>query len=93
MRGSLPSCGLMVPNDESILTKEYGIRANIIIQDDFVAGRNAFLNGDIDLIYCTTDVLAVEMGEGSAMNSAKYVMMPGGRCNGSYQEYSYRCRS
>lgn len=69
MRGSLPSCGLMV------LTKEYGIRANIIIQDDFVAGRNAFLNGDIDLIYCTTDVLAVEMGEGSAMNSAKYVMM------------------
>ena len=37
--------------------------------------RNAFLKGDIDLIYCTTDVLAVEMGEGSAMNSAKYVMM------------------
>lgn len=67
--------GGLRPNDESILTKEYGIRANIIIQDDFVAGRNAFLNGDIDLIYCTTDVLAVEMGEGSAMNSAKYVMM------------------
>lgn len=37
--------GGLRPNDESILTKEYGIRANIIIQDDFVAGRNAFLMG------------------------------------------------
>ena len=67
--------GGLKPNDESILTKEYGVRAKIVIQDDFVAGRNAFQNGDIDLIYCTTDVLAVETGEGSAMNNARYVMM------------------
>lgn len=67
--------GGLKPNDESILTKDYGVRAKIVIQDDFVAGRNAFQNGDIDLIYCTTDVLAVETGEGSAMNNARYVMM------------------
>ncbi len=58
------------PNEDCRLYKEYGIKLKIVIQDDFASGRAAFLNGDIDAIYCTADSWPVECGEGSAMMDA-----------------------
>lgn len=67
--------GGLEPNDESILAKEYGIKLNIVIQDDFVAGRNGFKKNDIDMIYCTADALPIEMGENSDMTEARHFML------------------
>ena len=61
------------PNEDCVLYKEYGLKAKIIVQDDFAAGRSAFKAGDIDLIYCTADALGVEMSRGSDMNDAKFI--------------------
>lgn len=63
------------PNEDCILYKDYGIKAKIIIQDDFPAGRQAFLNDEINLIYCTVDALPTEMSESSEMAKAgvKYI--------------------
>lgn len=58
------------PNEDCPLYEEYGIKLKIVIQDDFPAGRAAFLNGDIDAIYCTADSWPVECGSGSAMMDA-----------------------
>ena len=58
------------PNEDCPLYKEYGIKLKIVIQDDFPAGRAAFLNGDIDAIYCTADSWPVECGSGSEMMNA-----------------------
>jgi NitT/TauT family transport system substrate-binding protein len=62
-------------NDESIIAQKYGVKLNIVIQDDFVAGRNAFRKGDIDMIYCTADSWVVECGEGSDMTDARHFML------------------
>lgn len=59
------------PNEDCVLYKEYGLKLKIVIQDDFQAGRSAFRNGDIDIIYCTADALPVEMSEGSEMTDAR----------------------
>ena len=59
------------PNEDCILYKEYGLKMKVVIQDDFQAGRMAFKNGNIDVIYCTVDAIPVEMGEGSEMTDAK----------------------
>ena len=61
------------PTEDCILYKEYGLKAKIIVQDDFAAGRSAFKSGDIDIIYCTADALGVEMSRGSDMNDAKFI--------------------
>ena len=63
------------PNEDCILYKDYGIKAKIVIQDDFPAGRQAFLNDDINLISCTVDALPTEMSESSEMAKAgvKYI--------------------
>ncbi len=61
------------PNENCIIYNEYGLKLKIVVQDDFPAGRSAFKNGDIDLIYCTADAFPVEMGEGSDMSDAKFV--------------------
>lgn len=63
--------GGLEPNPESLITKEYGVQLKIVIQDDFLAGRSAFKNGDIDVIYGTTDAVPVEMSEGSDMTNAR----------------------
>ena len=59
--------GGLDPNENSIIYKEYGIKLKIVVQDDFQAGRAAFRNGDIDIIYCTADALPVEMSEGLSL--------------------------
>lgn len=67
--------GGLAPTEDCVLYKEYGLKMNITINDDFNAGRAAFKNGDIDLIYCTTDVLCTEMGAGSDMADAREFIM------------------
>ena len=64
--------GGLEPNEDCPIYKEYGIKLKIVVQDDFAAGRAAFKNGDIDIIYCTADALPVEMSEGSDMNDARF---------------------
>ena len=61
------------PTEDCVLYKEYGLKAKIVVQDDFAAGRSAFKSGDIDIIYCTADALGVEMSRGSDMNDAKFI--------------------
>lgn len=64
------------PNEDSPIFKDYGLKLNISIYDDFTAGRAAFKNGDLDMIYCTTDVLSTEMGQSSDMiDSRMFVML------------------
>lgn len=63
--------GGLNPNENSVIYKDYGIKLKIVVQDDFQAGRAAFRNGDIDIIYCTADALPVEMSEGSEMSDAR----------------------
>jgi NitT/TauT family transport system substrate-binding protein len=64
--------GGLEPSEESYIYKNYGLKLKIVIQDDFQAGRAAFKNGNIDIIYCTADAFPVEMSEGSDMNDAKF---------------------
>lgn len=63
--------GGLEPNENSVLYKDYGLKLRITIQDDFDGGRAGFKNDNIDLIYCTTDVLSTEMGSGSDMSDAR----------------------
>ena len=60
------------PNEDCPIYKEYGLKLKIIVQDDFAAGRAAFKNNDIDIIYCTADAFPVEMSEGSDMTEARF---------------------
>lgn len=64
--------GGLEPNEDSYIYKNYGLKLKIVVQDDFQAGRAAFKNGDIDIIYCTADAFPVEMSEGSDMNDARF---------------------
>ena len=64
--------GGLEPNENSFIYQNYGIKLKIVVQDDFQAGRAAFKNGDIDIIYCTADAFPVEMSEGSDMNDARF---------------------
>lgn len=67
--------GGLEPNETCPLYKNYGLKMKISIYDDFTAGRAAFKNGDLDMIYCTTDVLCTEMGQGSDMVDAREFVM------------------
>ena len=67
--------GGLKPNEESIITKEYGIKLNIVIQDDFIAGRNGLKKGEIDMIYCTADALPTEMSESGDMTDVRHFML------------------
>lgn len=60
------------PTEDSYIYKNYGIKLKIVIQDDFNAGRSAFTNGDIDIIYGTLDSWPIETGDNSAMSDARF---------------------
>ncbi|MDR2848757.1 MAG: OmpA family protein [Bacteroidales bacterium] len=62
-------------NENSPFFKKFGVKLKILSQDDFLAGRNAFKNGDVQLIYCTTDVRPTELGNSSDMVGSKQVMI------------------
>jgi NitT/TauT family transport system substrate-binding protein len=59
--------GGLEPNEDSKLYKEYGIKLRIKIIDNFDDSRNSFKSDNLNLVYCTTDVLPIEMGSGSGM--------------------------
>jgi NitT/TauT family transport system substrate-binding protein len=49
------------PNSESRFRKEYGFDVSFQVIDDFDASREAFKNGNIDLLWATIDALPTEM--------------------------------
>lgn len=48
-------------NTNSRYFKEYGFKVNFEVLDDFDASREAFKNGNIDLLWATIDALPTEM--------------------------------
>ncbi len=67
MEGILYMNGGMDPNKESELYKKYGITLQIKQMDVVADTRTGLKDGDLDLVYCTTDALPVEMGSGSEL--------------------------
>ncbi|NDV94929.1 hypothetical protein D0T84_08365 [Dysgonomonas sp. 521] len=67
--------GGLKPNEESVIAKEYGVMLNIVIQDDFIAGRNGLKKGEVDMIYCTADALPTEMSESGDMTDVRHFML------------------
>lgn len=63
--------GGLEPNENSRMFKEYGIKLLIKKTDIFEDSRNQFKNGDLDLVYCTADVLPTETGTGSSMTESE----------------------
>ena len=59
--------GGMEPNENSQLYKDYGIKLLIKQMDAVKDTRSGLHSGDLDLVYCTTDALSVEMGSGSEL--------------------------
>jgi NitT/TauT family transport system substrate-binding protein len=62
-------------NEDCILFKEYGIKLNIKVVDDFISGRAAFKNDDVNIIFNTLDAYPIEMGDNSGMEGAKFFMI------------------
>ncbi len=59
--------GGMDPNENSDLYKKYGIKLQIKQMDAVKDTRAGLHAGDLDLVYCTTDALPVEMSSGSEL--------------------------
>jgi len=59
--------GGMEPSDSSTFYKKYGIKVLIKQMDAVKDTRSGLHSGDLDLVYCTTDALSVEMGSGSEL--------------------------
>ena len=59
--------GGMEPNENSELYKKYGLKVLIKQMDAVKDTRAGLHSGDLDLVYCTTDALPVEMGSGSEL--------------------------
>ncbi|HTE32054.1 MAG TPA: ABC transporter substrate-binding protein, partial [Chryseolinea sp.] len=59
--------GGMEPNENSALYKDYGLKILIKQMDAVKDTRAGLHSGDLDLVYCTTDALSVEMGSGSEL--------------------------
>ena len=50
-------------NTNSRFYKDYGLKVNFEILDDFVASRKAFENGEVDLLWSTVDAFPTEAGQ------------------------------
>lgn len=50
-------------NTNSRFYKDYGFQVDFKVLDDFVASRDAFKRGDIDLLWATIDAFPTEAGE------------------------------
>jgi NitT/TauT family transport system substrate-binding protein len=59
--------GGMDPNENSDFYKKYGLKVQIKQMDAVKDTRSGLHSGDLDLVYCTTDALSVEMGSGSEL--------------------------
>ena len=49
-------------SEASRFTKEYGLKVNFEIVDDYVASRKQFENGELDLLWATVDAYPTESG-------------------------------
>lgn len=49
------------PNNESRFLNEYGFNVNFEVLDDFDASRDAFKNGEVDLLWATIDAFPTEV--------------------------------
>ncbi|HUP11271.1 MAG TPA: ABC transporter substrate-binding protein, partial [Niastella sp.] len=67
--------GGMDPNENSELYKSYGIKLQIKQMDAVKDTRAGLHSGDLDLVYCTTDALPVEMGSSSELRSDDVVQI------------------
>ncbi|MEJ7587085.1 MAG: phosphate ABC transporter substrate-binding/OmpA family protein [Ferruginibacter sp.] len=67
VEGILLMNGGMEPSENSTLYKNYGIKLLIKQMDAVKDTRSGLHSGDLDLVYCTTDALSVEMGSGSEL--------------------------
>ena len=59
--------GGMDPDENSELYKNFGIKLQIRQMDAVKDTRAGLHSGDLDLVYCTTDALPVEMGSSSEL--------------------------
>src|SRR6476469_7734118 len=57
----------MDPNENSDFYKKYGLKVQIKQMDAVKDTRAGLHSGDLDLVYCTTDALPVEMGSSSEL--------------------------
>jgi NitT/TauT family transport system substrate-binding protein len=67
--------GGMDPNENSDLYKNFGIKLQIKQMDAVKDTRSGLHSGDLDLVYCTTDALPVEMGSGSELRTDDVVQI------------------
>lgn len=67
--------GGMDPNDNSELYKTFGIKLQIKQMDAVKDTRAGLHSGDLDLVYCTTDALPVEMGSSSELRQDDVVQI------------------
>ncbi len=71
MEGILYMNGGMEPNTESSLYKEYGIKLQIKKMDVVADTRDGLKAGALDMVYCTTDALPIEMSSSSQLLELK----------------------
>lgn len=67
MEGILYMNGGMEPNENCELYRRYHVKLQIKKMDVAKDTRTALQAGVLDLVYCTTDALSVEMGSGSTL--------------------------
>jgi NitT/TauT family transport system substrate-binding protein len=64
--GGIMANGGMLPNRESVFTKDYGVEVEMLQIDDFEKSRDAFRaggdKGGIDIMWSTVDAYALEYG-------------------------------
>jgi NitT/TauT family transport system substrate-binding protein len=64
--GGIMANGGMMPNRESVFSKDFGIQVELLQIDDFVKSRDAFRaggdKGGVDIMWSTVDAYALEYG-------------------------------
>src|SRR5574344_2198310 len=62
--------GSKKPTKDCDLYRKYGIMADISVIDVVKDSRNKFINGELDVVYCTVDAFPTDMGSMSGMAQA-----------------------
>lgn len=70
--GGIMANGGMLPNRDSVFTKDYGVEVELLQIDDFEKSRDAFRaggdKGGVDIMWSTVDAYALEYGGLSKLN-------------------------
>lgn len=67
--------GGLTGSEDSPLYKNYGLKFNVLIMDDFDACRASLKEGSSQMAYCTLDALPVEMSSSGTMTDMRYFML------------------